>query len=125
MRQAIGDSEYETFLGLNLLETGAEAARALECSPAASPSKPMFATFPPIVGSRLGGLNDESLGCLANFARQHLKFVQLVSTGPFDPDSLDHSEFIEVAEDRLRVFNCLNDEELRQMQESAAASLLE
>ena len=72
---------------------------------------------------QLGGLTEETTDCLQDFAVEHPHFFELTRFGEFDPSAMSQEEFVEIADDGLRLFNCLTDDELRLMQRASAVAL--
>ena len=71
----------------------------------------------------LGGVTEESAACVAAFSAEHPHFLELARVGTFDPDTMDQSQFEEIAADGLLLFDCLTDDELKAMQTTAARAL--
>lgn len=64
--------------------------------------------------ARVGGFSAETNACLADFAREHVHFVEISTT--LDPAALTPAEFAEIARDGLLMLECMNEEELVRMQ---------
>ena len=48
---------------------------------------------------------------------------KLINPDSYDPSAMTHSDFLEIADDGLRVYDCVNEDELRRMQEFAVSAL--
>ena len=74
---------------------------------------------------QLGGLTNETGGCLADFARDHEHFIDnLVLTTPERLEALPEEQFAELAGDAGLVLHCMTEEELLRFQELVAAGNL-
>ena len=49
----------------------------------------------------------------------------MINPDSYDPSAMTPSKFPEIAEDGLRVYECINEDELRRMQEFAVSALSE
>ena len=76
-----------------------------------------------ITDSQGGGLSEESLSCVADFAREHQHYVALINPDSYDPSAMSPSEYAEIGDDGLRLWQCLSDEEIRRMQEVSLSAL--
>ena len=47
----------------------------------------------------------------------------MINLDSYDPSPMTPSEFLEIAEDGLRLYECVNEDELRRMQEFAVSAL--
>ena len=47
----------------------------------------------------------------------------MINPDSYDPSAMTPSEFLEIAEDDLRVYECINEDELRRMQEFSVSTL--
>ena len=72
---------------------------------------------------QLGGLTDETNSCILAFSLDHPHFFELLRVGAFDSSVMSQEEFIEIVNDGQQVLHCLNDDELRLMQRSAAVGI--
>ena len=79
--------------------------------------------FVAITDSQGGGLSEESLMCVADFARGHPHYVALINPDSIDQSSMTPSEISEIADDGLRMWECLNDDEVRRMQAVSLAAI--
>ena len=76
-----------------------------------------------ITDSQGGGLSEESLSCVVDFAREHQHYVALINPDSYDPSAMSPSEYAEIGDDGLRLWQCLSDEEIRRMQEVSLSAL--
>ena len=79
--------------------------------------------FVAITASQGGGLSEESLSCVADFARERQHYVALINPDSYDLSTMAASEVTEIADDGLRMWQCLSDEEIRRMQEVSLGAL--
>ena len=49
----------------------------------------------------------------------------MINPDSYDPSAMTHSDFLEIADDGLRLYECVNEDELRRMQEFAVSALSE
>ena len=49
--------------------------------------------------------------------------MELATVGTFNPAMMSEDEFVEIVEDGLRIYNCMNDGELKAMQKASAHAL--
>ncbi len=68
-------------------------------------------------------MSEESLSCVADFARSHPYYVALINPDAYDLSTMDPSEISEIADDGLRLWECLSDDEIRRMQEVSLGAL--
>ena len=47
----------------------------------------------------------------------------MINPDSYDPSAMTHSDFLEIADDGLRVYDCVNDDELHRMQEFSVSAL--
>ena len=47
----------------------------------------------------------------------------MINPDSYDPSAMTPSDFLEIAEDGLRLYECVNEDELRRMQEFAVSAL--
>ena len=47
----------------------------------------------------------------------------MINPDSYDPSSMTHSDVLEIAYDGLRLYECVNDDELRRMQEFSVSAL--
>ena len=76
-----------------------------------------------MLGVQVGGLTEESGACVHNFAVEHPHFLEVARVGTFDPSAMSASEFEEIAADGLRLFECLTEDELKEIQAATARAL--
>ena len=81
-----------------------------------TPDQGYVSIFIAITEATIGGLSEESRGCLAEFGMNHPHYVSLVNPAAFDPSVMTHELALEIAEDGVRMYSCLNEDELRRMQ---------
>ena len=76
-----------------------------------------------MLSPQVGGLSEGSAICITNFAVVHSHLMELARVGAFDPSAMSEDEFVEIVEDGLRLYNCMNDDELRALQNAMAHAL--
>ena len=100
-----------------LLETTVhEGFRMSEALAACITEEGYVQVFVAITASQGGGLSDESLSCVADFARNHPHYVALINPDSYDPPAMAPADLVEIADDGVRMWNCLTNEELQRMQ---------
>ena len=112
IRESLSEEQFDM-----LLETTIhEAFRTRESLSNCITPEGYIEVFVAITASQGGGLSDESLSCVADFAREHPHYVALINPDSYDPSAMAPSDFIEIADDGLRLWDCLTDDEIRRMQ---------
>ena len=76
-----------------------------------------------MLAPQVGPVSEESGSCIQAFAVEHSHFMELARVGTFDPAMMSEDEFVEIVEDGLRIYNCMNDGELKAMQKASAHAL--
>ena len=66
----------------------------------------------------LGATSDTSHACVLAFVAEHGHYIDLVRRLADSAENLSPEEFLEIADDGLKLFNCMNDEELIRIQET-------
>ena len=120
IRESLPEEEYATLLD----STVHEAFTTVDSLPGCVTPESLVQIFVSITASPGGGgLSDESRSCLVDFGREHPHYVGLINPDSYDPSAMTPDEFREIATDGVRVFECLNDDELQRMQGAASAAL--
>ena len=57
--------------------------------------------FVAITASQGGGLSEESLSCVVDFAREHQHYVALINPDSYDLTTMTPSDYAEIADDHL------------------------
>ncbi|MCY3887329.1 MAG: hypothetical protein OXG19_06440 [Chloroflexi bacterium] len=73
--------------------------------------------------SQAGGLSEESVSCLTDFAREHPHYVALIDPDSYDLSAMSAAEIAEIADDGLKTWSCLSDEEIERMQGVGVSAL--
>ena len=47
----------------------------------------------------------------------------MINPASYDPSAMAANDFVEIADDSLRLYECVNDDELRRMQEFSVSAL--
>ena len=47
----------------------------------------------------------------------------MINPASYDPSAMTHSDFLKIAEDGLGLYECVNEDELRRMQEFSVSAL--
>ena len=71
----------------------------------------------------LGGLSDESLVCIAEFAENHPSYVALLGSGLDNMAAMDPDQFVAITDAGTTQYACMTDEELAKVQEAATAAM--
>ena len=73
----------------------------------------------------MGVTSDDSRACVVlDFVSAHGHYIELVQAFAEHAENLSPEDFLEIAEDGWKLFNCLTDEELAQFQENYAPSMV-
>ena len=71
----------------------------------------------------LGGLSNESLVCIAEFAGNHPDYVALLASGLDNMAAMDPDQFVAITDAGTTQYACMTDEELARVQEAATAAM--
>ncbi len=71
----------------------------------------------------LGGLSDESLVCIAEFAESHPSYVALLGSGLDNMTAMDPDQFVAITDAGTGQYTCMTDEELARVQGAATAAM--
>ena len=71
----------------------------------------------------LGGLSNESLVCIAEFAENHPDYVALLGSGLDNMAAMDPDQFVAITDAGTTQYACMTDEELARVQEAATAAM--
>ena len=120
VRKSLPEEEYAMLLD----STVHEAFATVDYLPDCVTPESLVQIFVSITASPGGGgLSDKSRSCLVDFAREHPHYVALINPGSYDPAAMAPSDLAEIADDGLKVWDCLSDEELKRIQGVATAAL--
>ena len=72
----------------------------------------------------MGVTSEDSRACVLDFVSAHGHYIELVQAFAEHAEDLSPEDFLEIAEDGWKLFNCLTDEELAQFQENYAPSMV-
>ena len=111
IRGKVGDELFQAFLGATVTDAFAPAAAPLlDCLTLESKTA-LFAEF---TASRVGGLREEAVACLATVVEDR-PHVLALGFGTLDIDELEESDLAQLGTEALRLFDCLNPEEVYQV----------
>ena len=71
----------------------------------------------------LGGLSDDSLACIIDFAENHPSYVALLASGLDNMAAMDPDQFVAITDAGTGQYACMTDEELARVQEAATAAM--
>ncbi len=112
IREGHSSTGYTALLGSTVMETFTPGSALSNCISEES----YLPIFMAITESQAGGLSEGSQGCLIAFGENHPQYVALVGAGEYEVSSLTEEQLLEFAQDGLRHFECLNDDELHNME---------
>ena len=75
------------------------------------------------IGWSIGGVTDETLSCLEDFARDYPDFTALLSSGLEGIQSMSTELFVEISDVGQMQYECMTEEELMRVQLAATAAL--
>lgn len=111
IRDQVGEDLFEAFLGATVTEAFAPAAASLlDCLTLESKTA-LFAAF---TASRVEGLREEALVCMASLVADSPHILAL-GFGALDTDELEESELAQLGDEAAKLFDCLNSEEVYQV----------
>ena len=71
----------------------------------------------------MGGVRDETLSCLEEFARQHPAFVALLASGIEGIQAMPADQFLTISAAGNEQYHCMSEDEVLRVQEAAAAAM--
>lgn len=114
VQETLSDAEYAALVSATPLRAAGLGAGAADCLSLDS----VVAFFVSASEAGLGGLSDASAACVGDFVRARPAFVPVFASYLGDDSSqFSSAEFVEVAQGGLEVFDCLNEDELDQVDE--------
>ena len=73
----------------------------------------------------MGNMTDDTRACLVEFGNNHPHYVQAAKLGYYDFEKIPPEDYVELASDGLKVYDCLSDEELLLMQNTMTAGTMQ
>lgn len=120
IRDALTDAEYEALLATTVHGAFDISDALTDCIS----DEGEVAVFVSIFASSSGDtLSDETLSCLADFAREHPHYRALINAHAYDPSTMDPEDFAEIASDGLKTWACMTDEEIQRSQSLSLSAL--
>ena len=119
IQEALTDEDYATLLD----STAAGAFGISDSVTACIPPESYVPIFVSVIGSQTGGLSDNSQACITEFASGHPDYVALVNPTLLDFSSTSVEDLVEIADNGVKVWECLTDEEILRMQKVYTSAL--
>ena len=110
LREGVGDELFVVFLNSTVAGAFAPSASLLDCLTLESKTA-LFAAF---TASRVEGLREEAVVCMANIVADSPNILAL-GFGTFDVDQVEESELAQLGNEAATLFDCLNSEEVIQV----------
>ncbi len=107
LREKVGEAQFDAFLNATATQAFGPAVALLDCLTLESKT----ALFTAFTASRVDGLRDEALVCVASIVAGSPDILAL-GFGTLDVDQMAESELAQLGAEAARLFECLNDEEL-------------
>ncbi len=119
IREGTTEAEYQTILASTVHGAFAVSDTVAEC---VSPEGYVQA-FVAITVSTGGPLTEGTASCLADFARDHPHYTALINAHAYDASAMSADELAEIADDGLKTWDCMTDEEVQRMQSLSLGAL--
>ena len=119
VRDAHSGAEYTALLGSTVMEAFTPGSALSSCISEDS----YLAVFLTLTELQTGGLTGDSRICLTRFGESNPDYVALVGAGEYETSTLTEEKVGAIARDGLSLFECLNDDELRNLQALVAQGL--
>ena len=119
VRDGLSEEQYLTIVGAQPLEAVAIGSTVSHCIDPETNIK-IFANG---IQWAIGGVTEETLSCLEDFARENPAFVVLLSSGLQGIEAMPVDEFVEVSNAGSQQYACMTEEELLRVQEAATAAM--
>ena len=110
LRERIGEEQLDIFLNSTVTDAFQPSPFLLDCMALESKTR-LFAAF---TSSRLKGLQEVSVLCMANFVAGSPNILAL-GFGVLDVHQLEESELARLGDEAAKLFNCLESEEIIQL----------
>ena len=119
IREGTTEAEYQTILASTVHGAFDVSDTVAEC---VSPEGYVQA-FVAITASTGGPLTEGTASCLADFAREHPHYTALINAHAYDASATSADELAEIADDGLKTWECMTDEEVQRMQSLSLGAL--
>ncbi len=110
LRERVGEAQFDLFLNATVTDVFQPAPSLLDCLTLESRTA-LFAVF---TASRVEGLREEAVLCMANIVADTPNILAL-GFGALQVDQMDESELARLGDEAARLFDCLNSEEVIQV----------
>lgn len=112
IRGALSSAEYTRLLQSTVFSAFASSMAVSDCISEES----YGLIFTSINDTLIEGLSERSRGCLTDFLGEHPDYAALVNPAAYDVSALSPDRLAGIAEAGLRVWDCLNEDEILRMQ---------
>ena len=119
VRDGLSEEQFATMVGAQPLEAAAIGSTVSYCVDPETNIK-IFANG---IQWAIGGVTEETLSCLEDFARENLTFIALLASGLQGIEAMPADAFVEVSNAGSQQYDCMTEEELLRVQESATAAM--
>ena len=119
VRESHSDAEYTALLRSTVKAALTPGSALSNCITDES----LLSVFVVVTELQAGGLTGESRSCLTSFGENNPGYVALVGAGEYEATSLTDEQIATFAENGLSLFECLNGEELLNVQALVAQGL--
>lgn len=107
LRERVGEAQFDAFLTATASQAFGPAVALLDCLSLESKT----ALFTAVTASRVDGLRDEALVCIASIVAGSPDILAL-GFGTLDVDQMEESQLAQLGAEAAQLFECLNEEEL-------------
>ncbi len=119
VRDGLSEEQFATMVGaqpLGSLVIGTTVAHCIE-------PETNLKIFANGIQWAIGGVTEETLSCLEDFARENPVFIALLASGLQGIEAMPADEFIEISNAGSQQYACMTEEELLRVQEAATAAM--
>ena len=119
IREALSDEEYSAVLAGTVHEAFDVSDAVADCMS----DEAYVQSFVTITETVVVGLTDDTRACVEEFARGHPHYTALINTHAYDPSTTDPEALAEIANDGLKTWACMTDEEIQRSQGISLSAL--
>ena len=119
VRESLSEEDFETMVAAQPLQAVSIAAIASHCID----PQTNFTIFANGIQWSIGGVADETLSCLEDFARANPAFVALLASGLQGIEAMPTAEFLGIIAVGNLQYACMTEDELLRVQQAATAAM--
>ena len=119
IREALSDEEYSAVLAGTVHEAFDVSDAVADCMS----DEAYVQSFVTITETVVVGLTDDTRACVEEFARGHPHYTALINAHAYDPSTTDREALAEIANDGLKTWACMTEEEIQRSQSISLSAL--